>query len=178
MKKIAILVMISTVIVTLSCSSNKSKVEQITKLEKALLETKMTKLDTAKASKLIVMYNDFVTEFPKDSLAPIYLYRAADLNMGLQRGNQAITCLDRIIDNYPKFNKTPDCMFLKGYIAENIMQHLSLAQKFYNQFLKEYPTHAFAKDAEASLKNLGKTPEQLVAEFEANQNKVDSTSKK
>lgn len=156
-----------------SCNNHKSKVEQITKLEKEIVSTRMTKLDTAKASHLIVIYDEFIKDFPKDSLSPIFLYRAADLNMALNRGNQSITCLDKIINNYPNFNKTPDCMFLKAYVAENVMHNLPLADQFYREFLKEYPTHSLAKDAEASLKNLGKTPEQLVAEFEAKQDTVE-----
>jgi outer membrane protein assembly factor BamD (BamD/ComL family) len=166
-------------ILTFSCNkSNKMKVEEITKLEKEVLSTKMTRLDTVKASRLILKYDQFVKEFPKDTLAPIYLFRASDLSMNMQRGNQAINYLDKIINEYPKFNKAEECMFLKGYIAENVMHNLSFAADCYRNFIKEYPTHPLAKDAEASLKNLGKTPEQLVAEFEANQKGESTDSKK
>jgi hypothetical protein len=41
--------------------------------------------------------------------------------------------------------------------------------------LKKYPAHVFAKDAEASIKNLGKTDEELMREFEKLNN--DSTAK-
>lgn len=174
MNKKLILVFAAILFVAVSCHSNKAKVEKITTLEKEIMASRMVKLDTAKAAHLIVMYDEFVKEFPKDTLSPIYLYRSADLNMALNKGTQSIVCLDKIINNYPNFDKIPDCMFLKAFVAENTMHNLPLAEQCYREFLKEYPTHSLAKDAEASLQNLGKSPEQLVAEFEAKQ---DSTVK-
>lgn len=40
------------------------------------------------------------------------------------------------------------------------------AEKYYKLFLEKYPNNDFTDDAEISLKNLGKTPEQLIEEFE------------
>jgi len=36
----------------------------------------------------------------------------------------------------------------------------------YREFLQKYPNHEFADDAELSLKNLGKTPEELLEQFQ------------
>jgi len=173
MKKNLIFCLVAVLLITVSCTNNKSKVEQITKLEKELMTTRMTKLDTAKAAQLIILYDKFVNEFPKDTLAPIYLYREADLNIALNRGTQSVVCLDKIINNYYTFDKIADCVFLKAFVAENVMHNLALADRYYREFLKDYPTHVLSKDAEASLKNLGKSPEELVAEFEAKQDSVE-----
>jgi len=173
MKKQLILCLVAVLLITVSCNSNKSKVEQITKLEKELMSSRMTKLDTAKAAQLITLYDKFVNEFPKDTLSPVYLFRAADLNMAINRGNQSVVCLDKIINDYHDYSKVPDCMFLKAFVAENVMHNLALADQYYREFLKEFPTHKLAKDAEASLKNLGKSPEELVAEFEAKQDSIE-----
>jgi hypothetical protein len=43
-------------------------------------------------------------------------------------------------------------------------------------FLKKYPKHPYCKDAEMSIKNLGKTDEELIREFE--KMNADSTQKK
>jgi hypothetical protein len=40
------------------------------------------------------------------------------------------------------------------------------ASRYYRLFLKKYPNHPLAKDAKISLDNIGKTPEDLVKEFE------------
>lgn len=165
-------------IILISCNPKSSKIERITKLEKELVASKMSKLDTTKAVQLIRLYDEFVKGFPTDSLAPIYLYRQADMNIALSRGTQAVVCLDKIITNYHSFNKLIECTFLKAFVAETVMHNLPLAEQYYREFLKKYPTHLLAKDAEVSLKNLGKSPEELVAEFEANQAKTDSLTTK
>jgi len=56
---------------------------------------------------------------------------------------------------------------LKAYIYENLLSNLGLAQKTYRDFLSLYPDHELSDDAEAALLNLGKSPEELVREFEA-----------
>ena len=73
------------------------------------------------------------------------------------------------MNNYPDFDKTPQCLFLKGYIYENNLGDLDMAKSLYEEFLQKYPDDDFADDAEVSIKNLGKTPEQLIKEFEEKQ---------
>ncbi len=172
MKKVFYICFITLGLVTISCNSQDTKKEKITAIEKEISSSKMTNFDEAKAEKLIQLYADFVQEYPKDTLSPHYLFRSADLYVALNRGNMAINQLDKIIKGYPNFKKTPDCYFLKAFIAENTLHHLSLADKYYKEFLKEFPTHPLAKDAEISQQNLGKTPEQLIAEFEAKQDSI------
>lgn len=178
MKRILLFALIIGGILLSSCNPIKSKHEQIAKLEKEIASSKMTKFDEKKAEQLIKKYDEFVKEYPKDTLAPKYLFRTADLYVALNRGNMAITSLDKVIKSYPNFEKIPECFFLKAYIAENTLHHLSLADKYYKEFLKEFPTHHLAKDAEASMNNLGKSPEQIMAEIEAKQDSLSKVEKK
>ncbi len=62
-------------------------------------------------------------------------------------------------------------MFLKGYVYENDLRDLETAKKIYEEFLVKYPDDEFADDAEISIKNLGKSPEELIKEFEEQQQK-------
>jgi len=41
-----------------------------------------------------------------------------------------------------------------------------LPVKQYELFLSEYPEHDFSDDAKLAIRNLGKTPEDLIREFE------------
>lgn len=172
MRKIVFSSILAIAVIAISCNSVNSKKEKIANIEKEISSSKMTKFDDAKAEKLIALYTDFVKENPKDTIAPTYLFRSADLYVALNRGNMAINQLDKIITGYPTYKKIPDCYFLKAFIAENTLHHLSLADKFYKTFLEEFPTHSLAKDAEASRNNLGKSPEQLIVEFEAKQDSI------
>jgi hypothetical protein len=40
------------------------------------------------------------------------------------------------------------------------------AAEWYNQFIALYPDHPMVHDAKVSLQNLGKSPDQMVREFE------------
>jgi hypothetical protein len=53
-----------------------------------------------------------------------------------------------------------------GYIHENYFQELGKAKAIYEQFLQRYPDHDFADDAQISIENLGKSPEELIRIFE------------
>jgi hypothetical protein len=60
-------------------------------------------------------------------------------------------------------------LFLQGFVFENEVGNVDAAREKYHQFLKQYPDHKIAEDVRTSLRNLGKTPEQLVQEFMAQQ---------
>lgn len=177
MKKTIVLLLAPLMLMMVSCNPRRDNVEKIEKIEKELMASKMTTLDTAKASALIIRYHDFANDYPNDTLAPIYLFRASDLCMNMQRGDEAIKYLDQILTNYPKFKKTEEALFLKGFVAENITHNLVLAEKCYREFLRDFSSHTLAKDAEASLKNLGKSPEELIKEFELKNATADSLKK-
>ena len=118
---------------------------------------------------LILEYQDFAEAWPDDSLAPVYLFKAASMIMNLQDGPGAIALFDEIRTSYPDYEKAPLCLFFTGYVQENILGDIDQARETYTLFIETYPDHDFADDAQASIKNLGKTPEQMIEEFEAMQ---------
>jgi len=175
MKKTTSIIIIAVIAIFFTaCSSREKKLEKITKLEKELFSDKVTRLDTTKANEIIKLYISFAEDFSSDSLAPVYLFRAADLSMNMQNGNQAVQLFDKVIQKYPKYEKTPDSYFLCAFAYENVLKNFTKANQYYTDFIAKFPTHALFNDAKVSLSNLGKTPEQLVAEFEAKQSAQDS----
>ena len=75
---------------------------------------------------------------------------------------------DEILDDYPDFEKAPTVLFLKAFVYDDQLQDYTNAKKYYELFLEKYPNNEFTDDAEISLKNLGKTPEELIEEFQKN----------
>ena len=142
--------------------------ENIKTLEAELFASKSTKLDLPKAKQLTRMYLEYSDKNPKDSLAPEFLYKAADISMNLNIPKVTIAIYNKLINNYPDYVNIPTATFLMGYVYENQLNDLENARKHYQQFLKNYPDSEFADDAEVSLKNLGKTPEELIKEYELN----------
>ena len=47
-----------------------------------------------------------------------------------------------------------------------MLKNLGKASDSYKEFISKYPNHELTDDATASLKFLGKTPEEMVKEFE------------
>ncbi len=86
--------------------------------------------------------------------------------MNTNHSQEAINLYQRIINDYPEFRKAPECLFLKGYIYENYLNELDQAKVIYTEFIIKYPNNDFADDAQISIDNLGKSPEELIKEFE------------
>jgi outer membrane protein assembly factor BamD (BamD/ComL family) len=150
------------------CSPSRDKsVKNISAMEKRLFSPQSTSFDKVKWDSLITMYDAFCKRFPKDSLVPGYTFNAANIAMNTGDGQKALGLFQQIIDNYPNYIKAPLCLFFKAYVYENLLHDLVKAKEIYLQFIEKYPTNEFVSAAQASIQNLGKTPEQMVKEFEA-----------
>ncbi len=162
------------VILGISCTSQRDKdIKTITKLEKQL-EQEGARPDAEKLNQLLDSYIAFVDHNAADTAAPAYLYKAVNLCIGINNGPKAMELIDRTINDFQQSNYLPETVFLKAYTYENLMNQFGQASKVYNDFLVKYPDHDLSDDAAAALKYMGKTPEELVEEFEANAAKADS----
>jgi len=176
----AILIAIISAMILVSCGGP-SKDKEVTKIKelekKKAAAEKSGIINREKSAELITAYKEFADKFPKDTASATYLFKGAQLSMNINHGKGAIECFDRIIKDFPDYNKMPDCIFLKAFVYETQLQDMVNARKYYEEFLKKYPRHDLADDAQASINNLGKSPEELVKEFEAKA-KEDSAKKK
>lgn len=168
-KLLSILALIS--IYFAACSSSKEKYEtKINELEKNLFSEKNISINKINAEELINSYIEFAEKFPADSNSAKYLFNAADISMNILESDKAISIYNKIINDYPNFKKAPECLFLKGFVYENNLNDLEKAKTIYLEFIEKYPDNDFADDAKISIENLGKTPEQLILEFEKKTN--------
>jgi len=166
----AILIAIISAMIIISCGgpSKDKEVNKIKELEKKkAVAEKSGIINREKAAELITAYKEFADKFPKDTASGTYLFKGAQLYMNMNNGKEAIECFDRIIKDFPTHGKVPDCIFLKGFVYETQLHDLVKAKQSYQEFLKKYPKSDLADDAQASINNLGKSPEELVKEFEA-----------
>lgn len=148
-----------------SCSSSRDKMSgEISKMESEVKTSQ--KVDSIAFTELLSAYQNFGSKYPGDSLTPEFLFKAASIAVGLDRGTQAIDLYKSIIDTYPDFRKIPECYFMEAFTYENTLGNIGNANELYNEFLVKYPDHELADDARAAIKFLGKSPEEMVREFE------------
>ncbi|MBN1197985.1 MAG: tetratricopeptide repeat protein [Bacteroidales bacterium] len=168
-KRSVYLFFLGVIFLVSACGISKEKSEQrIVSMEERLFNSE-TGFSQAGADSLIQLYRDFAATYPNDSLSPVYLFKAASITMNLQDGSGAMALFDQIRESYPDFERVPLCLFFKGYIQENLMGDIDQARETYQLFIDTYPDHDFVDDAQASIDNLGKTPEQMIREFESGQ---------
>ena len=173
MKRTLIFMTLVSVILFVSCQPSREKMEQqIASLEARLFDAE-TGFSRAGADSLIQEYQEFAEAYPDDSLAPVCLFKAASMIMNLQDGHRAIALFDKIQTSYPDYEKAPLCLFFTGYVQENVLGDIDQARETYTLFIETYPDNDFVDDAQASIKNLGKTPEQMIQEFETGQQQAE-----
>lgn len=143
------------------------KRNSIESAEKILMEqAKAGKVDTAMVDGLLADYEGYAAKYPDDTMGATYLFKAADFYRYMHKPLKSIGLYQKIYDNYPAIPKHPYALFLQGFIFENEVGNTTTAKAIYEKFLTEFPNHPIAKDVRVTLNNLGKTPEQLIQEFE------------
>ena len=169
MKSIRLLPLIIMLISLAACQSSQEKLNrQISSLQDRLFESEQG-FSRSGADSLVNLYIDYASDYPQDTLAPVYLFNAATITMNMGNGEQALELFARIMNDYPGYVKTPLCLFFTGYVQENLFADIDKARQSYTLFIEKYPDHDFADDAQASIRNLGKTPEEMIMEFESMQ---------
>ena len=142
--------------------------DEISKMESDMKISQ--KIDSSAVIDLLSAYQNFASRYADDSLSPEYLYKAAGLATGFSLGNQAVEIYESIIHTYPGYRKIPECYFMEAFTYENVIGDNAKAYEYYNEFLNKYPQHDLADDARAAIKFLGKSPDELVREFEKMRN--------
>lgn len=161
------------------CSSSSNEVElnetdmlELINTTESELYSSKDKFDFGKAELLIKNYDQFAANFPENEQAAVFLFRAGDLCSGMNKSNQAISFFEKVYREHKDYEKAGDALFLIAFVQENQLKNLGSAEENYNKFIKEYPEHDLVSTAEFSIANLGKTPEDLIKEFER---KADSS---
>lgn len=111
---------------------------------------------------------------PSDTLAALPLYRAAEVARALGNPGQAIELYQRVIRDYGSFSKAAEAQFMLAFSYDEDMNDFDTAEQEYERFIKNYPDHGFADDAEMLLQNLGKSDEEILRELEAAAARADS----
>lgn len=175
--KFSILTSLVCVFFLTSCKQSADKARnELLKSEKELTADPLFYSNKVKVEKLYNEYIDFVGKYPSDTAAPNFLFNAANIKMNTNNPDISIKHFEELIKQYPEHKVAASSIFLLGFVYENYKNDLVKAKEMYVQFLTKYPNHPLASSAKGSIDNLGKSPEQLILEFEK-KNKQDSALK-
>ena len=159
--------------VLLGCSSQDDNIDRIAELETLLYANSQEAFDVQAAENLISEYELFVQTYPQDTMAPGYLFKAAELAMAIRSSAKAIELYGKVYNDYPDHPSAGTSLFLMGFVNDDQVKNLAEAQKYYRRFIAEFPEHNLIDDAAFSLLNLGKSDEDIIREFEAMQKKAN-----
>lgn len=174
MKQFIRFTMIAALAVTMmACGNGKLNVEDLKKAEKTLFNEDMT-ANTEAVPGVVDMFRQYVNENPEAEDAPEWLFKALEIAVGYLEPQKAIEIEEQLYKQYPNYDKTPVGMFMLGtMVYEDKLGELGKAKMLYEKLIAEYPDSEFAPVAEQAIINLGKTPEEIIREFEE-KNIIDS----
>ena len=148
-----------------ACGEKKLTYEDMRKAEATLFNENGT-FDTLKAPKVAEKYCQFVEQNPDDSTAPIWLYHAIEINVLVKNWEKSIALCDQLTEQYPESPFTPFGMYLTGsFVYEDEYKDLDKAREIYERIINDYPDSKIVKSVESSLKYLGWTPEEIMADY-------------
>lgn len=137
---------------------NDSIASIVVRLEEA---SPMATVDTALGNRMLSLCLQFADTYPDDTMTASYLHHAAHVALSMDRIDDMVACYDRIIDNYPDYEKLDECYYEKGIALDNAGRKEE-ARKAYQEFLEEYPDHFLADDIRKALPLLDMSDELLL----------------
>ncbi len=158
-----------------SCQSDPIAAHQkkLLELDKAMGGATVT--DKTKAAEFIQISEELAGMLEKsnqDQYVDVLL-KAAGLAKTVENPQKAIELYTKIADGLPQHKKAPTALFMIGFVQENDLGDIAKAKTTYEAFLQKYPNDPdFADDAQNAIKMLGKSPADIIKEFEAQNKEV------
>lgn len=122
-------------------------------------------LDKVKAVEMIEKSQQFSEVSPDDPIGASYLFTAGEVARAIGQYEEAINIFTKVESNYPKAEKAPHALFMKGFTFEENIKNKDLAKKYYQEFLEKYPEHTLAKEVKQLIEVIDLSPEELIKRF-------------
>jgi len=162
--KFLLLLLITSI--AFSCTNERDKLLGKIKERENNFRSQTVMQDKFDGQVLINLYDKFVEKFEKDSLVPEMLYKAAQVAVAIDKANEAMMYLDKIIDKFnDNENVLAEAYIYKGFIYETVYVDYVNARKYYNLFLNDFPQHHMYENIYLNVQTLGVNPDDLIQEF-------------
>lgn len=143
--------------------------QSLLQLDKEMTAPNGTVADTTKAAAFVQTAEEYaalVQTSQPDKYVELLL-KAAGVAKTIGNSTKSLELYTAVAEKLPQHPKAPMALFMEGFILENDRGDTASARVKYQDFLKKYPNDPnFADDAQNALKYLGKSPEEMIQEFE------------
>ena len=169
------IIIILVVLGFISCKKNEVPKDNYKKVV-ALNDSLNNKLTTVEkdGKRLIALMVSYADAYPKDSLADNYLFAAGYFARTLQDYDSAMKYWDRLVKEYPNYEKLPEVLYYQGFVAENESKDVLKAKAIYEDFLRRWPNHTYSANVRASLEHVGKSADDIFKTIKPEAPKTDS----
>ena len=171
LKSWVIMLSVSMFIIT-SCQQTDVKKEakdlrsEINNLEKELMQGTQT-LDIVKGDSMVYLYKRFAVEYPNDSMSVEYMFRAAEIQMGLNKNKECIATLNDIQRIYPDAKIMPILLQFKAFVYDDKFKAYDDARACLDELITKYPDNALVENAKAYRNMIGKDPNEMFQELDS-----------
>jgi tetratricopeptide (TPR) repeat protein len=178
MNSLKVAAVLAAVILIAACNPAQSwRKHSITKKEEAFREKiAKGKIDTVILHELLTDYKQYEKDYPTDTTSANYMFGEAELYTIIGLPQKSANIYGYIFNNFQQYSLRPRALFMQGFTYENELHNYDSARAKYNLFLNNYPNHPIAKDVRLSIANMGKSADQIMAEFDAGKKTADTTS--
>jgi tetratricopeptide (TPR) repeat protein len=112
---------------------------------------------------LLQRYTTFAEMFVGDKeKTPLYLYKGAAMSRGVGLPLKAQKMYDRILREYPEFDRCPEVAFLIAFVYDEDMKQPDLAKEAYQDVIRRFPGDHWALQAQARLETIDMSDEELI----------------
>lgn len=119
---------------------------------------------------LMALYKAHALKYDTDSMSFHYLIKAGDLARVINDPKNAVELYTSAFDNFENHPKRGEALFMKAFVIDEFYKQdeaqIAEAKKLYQQFIRQFPKHDLADDAQASLDFLGKSNEEIIKMLE------------
>lgn len=147
-------------------SDCKKLYENATRMDSILLAS--TEVNRDDGNKAIKAFSDFSSYCSNDTLAPVFLIKAAQVAQSINNLPQAQVSLEKCIKDFPNFRDRGAAMFLLAQLYDDphYLNNDDRAFEIYSQIISLYPNTVWAANASAARDLSTKSDEQIIKEFE------------
>lgn len=161
MKRVSILIILSSILLIYSCG----------KSDKDIYESAKSNIANEEFGAALKEFEEIVNQYPKSEYYKEALLQTGQMYQGhVDKNIPYEESLRKAINTYREYyskfstdEKAPQTLFMVGFIQANELVEIDSARVTYTKFVESYPDNEMAESARTELENLGLSADEILA---------------